>query len=78
MGALTVRRVDDELIRRLKIRAARKGVSAEAEHRAILEAVLGRPAPDDTLVEFFQRSPLRATDLEGVEERAVSNPLDIA
>ena len=40
MAQLTVRRLDAELVRRLKIRAARKGHSAEAEHRAILEAAL--------------------------------------
>ena len=36
MGQLTVRKLDDELIRRLKIRAALHGRSAEAEHREIL------------------------------------------
>lgn len=40
MGTLTVRKVDDELIRALKIRAAEHGRSAEAEHRLILEQAL--------------------------------------
>jgi plasmid stability protein len=40
MGQLTVRKVDDEIIRRLKIRAAEHGRSAEAEHREILTQVL--------------------------------------
>jgi plasmid stability protein len=40
MGQLTVRKVDDELIRRLKIRAAEHGRSAEAEHREILKQAL--------------------------------------
>jgi antitoxin FitA len=40
MGVLTVRKVDDELIRELKLRAARNGRSAEAEHRLILEQAL--------------------------------------
>jgi antitoxin FitA len=35
-----VRKVDDELIRALKIRAAEHGRSAEAEHRLILEQAL--------------------------------------
>jgi antitoxin FitA len=46
MGQLTVRRVDDEIIRRLKIRAAEHGRSAEAEHREILKQALlpgGKP-----------------------------------
>ncbi|HYZ27173.1 MAG TPA: hypothetical protein VE597_09720 [Geminicoccaceae bacterium] len=40
MGQLLVRNVDEELVRRLKERAAAKGLSAEAEHRAILEQAL--------------------------------------
>jgi antitoxin FitA len=40
MGRLTVRNVDDEIIRRLKLRAAEHGRSAEAEHREILKQVL--------------------------------------
>jgi antitoxin FitA len=40
MGRLTVRNVDDEVIRRLKLRAAEHGRSAEAEHREILKQVL--------------------------------------
>ena len=40
MGRLSVRNVDDELIRRLKRRAARHGRSAEAEHREILRQAL--------------------------------------
>ena len=40
MGVLTVRKLDDELIRALKLRAAQHGRSAEAEHRLILEQAL--------------------------------------
>ena len=40
MGQLIVRNVDDELIRALKVRAAQKRRSAEAEHREILREVL--------------------------------------
>ena len=39
-GNLHVRNLDDELIMRLKRRAARHGRSAEAEHREILRAAL--------------------------------------
>ncbi len=42
MGNLLVRNLDEELIRELKTRAGRKGVSAEAEHRQILEDALRR------------------------------------
>jgi plasmid stability protein len=39
-ASLLVRNLDDELIGRLKHRAARHGRSAEAEHREILRQVL--------------------------------------
>lgn len=45
MGQLLVRKVDDDLIRRLKERAARTGRSAEAEHRLILEQALRASKP---------------------------------
>ncbi len=52
MAQLIVRKLDEDLVRRLKIRAARNGRSAEAEHRAILAAALPAvPAkPDDRRV----------------------------
>lgn len=40
MATLLVRRLDEDLVRRLKARAFAHGRSAEAEHRAILEAAL--------------------------------------
>ena len=40
MGQLLVRGVEDDLIARLKARAAEKGSSVEAEHRDILRAAL--------------------------------------
>lgn len=43
-GTLTVRRLDEETIRRLKLRAARHNRSAEAEVREILrEALASEP-----------------------------------
>ena len=46
MAQLTVRKLDSDLVHRLKIRAAQNNRSAEAEHRAILEAAL-RPAGEE-------------------------------
>jgi hypothetical protein len=40
MATLLVRNLDDELVRLLKQRAKSHNTSAEAEHRAILEAAL--------------------------------------
>ncbi len=44
---LTVRNVDEAVVRRLKVRAARHGRSAEAEHREILKQVLASEPRDD-------------------------------
>jgi plasmid stability protein len=56
MATLIVRRVDDRLVQALKERAKRHRRSAEAEHRAILEASLGASAPATLdLLAFFRR-----------------------
>ncbi len=44
MASLSVRNLDDELVQRLKRRAARHGRSAEAEARDILSAALSGEA----------------------------------
>jgi plasmid stability protein len=51
MGSLIVRGLDDELVARLKARAAEHGRSAEAEHREILRQALvgGRASEFDKL-----------------------------
>jgi plasmid stability protein len=46
MATLTVRNLDDDVVRRLRVRAAGRGRSAEADHRDILRAAL---AGDDLL-----------------------------
>ena len=44
MAQLIVRNLDDDLVRRLKVRAAAHGRSAEEEHRQILRQALGPPS----------------------------------
>ena len=43
MAALTVRNIDDDLVRALKRRAVEEGVSAEELHRRILRRALKGP-----------------------------------
>ena len=43
MANLVVRNIDSDIVKALKARAGQRGVSAEAEHRRILEAALKRP-----------------------------------
>ncbi|TCZ61075.1 FitA-like ribbon-helix-helix domain-containing protein [Roseicella aquatilis] len=68
MATLTVRNLDDDLVRALRIRAAEHGRSAEAEHREILRQALtnGRqPSPRASaaqrLAEFRRRTAERGS-----------------
>jgi antitoxin FitA len=69
MATLTVRNLDDDLVRRLRIRAAEHGRSAEAEHREILRlALVGnsdqqaeRKLAADRLAEFRRRTAGRGS-----------------
>ena len=73
MATLTVRNLDDTLVRQLRVRAAEHGRSAEAEHREILRMALaggragGRQEDADRLAAFRQRTAgrggLSASDL---------------
>jgi plasmid stability protein len=62
MGQLIVRNVDDELIHALKIRAAQKRRSAEAEHREILREALGSPRRGRTLKDLLLDMPAVGED----------------
>jgi plasmid stability protein len=77
-GSLHVRNLDDALIAKLKMRAARHGRSAEAEHRAILRQALEaevEPSFDDLAADLRKLTASRrqtpAEDLarEGRDER---------
>lgn len=61
MASLIVRNLSDDLVRRLRLRAAMNDRSAEAEHRAILEAALA-PPKQRRLVELLEGSPLAELD----------------
>ncbi|PCK05998.1 MAG: DNA-binding protein [Alteromonadaceae bacterium] len=43
MANLVVRNIDEDVVKALKARAGQLGISAEAEHRRILEQALLRP-----------------------------------
>ena len=57
MAQLLVRNVRDDLVRALKLRAARHGRSAEAEHREILKQTLEPRRPGKTFKEFLLAMP---------------------
>jgi len=69
MSQLVVRNVDPEVVRALKLRAAARGRSAEAEHREILRQALAGPHSSLTLQEALLAMPDVGTDRELVPRR---------
>lgn len=61
MAQLVVRNLDDEVVQRLKVRAAASGRSAEEEHRQILQAALTGPKRR-SLAEVLAEMPNVGTD----------------
>ncbi|GMV20604.1 MAG: hypothetical protein AMXMBFR57_05530 [Acidimicrobiia bacterium] len=57
MPQLIVRNLEPRVVAALKVRAARHGRSAEAEHRAILEAALFGAAPAEDFKAFLRTMP---------------------
>ena len=69
MATLTVRNLEDDVVRALRIRAAEHGRSAEAEHREILRTALSaarqpspRAAAAERLAEFRRRTAGRGSE----------------
>ena len=59
---LIVRNIEDEVVRELKLRAARHGRSAEAEHRQILREALIPEQRKKPLKEFLLAMPPAGED----------------
>lgn len=58
MPQLVVRNLEEKVVRKLRLRAARDGVSMEEEHRRILrEALLGRNQQGKTFADFLLSIP---------------------
>jgi len=64
MAQLIVRNIDQELVRRLKLRAARHGRSMEAEHRDILRQALMASESGETLKDLLQAMPAVGDDAD--------------
>ncbi len=76
MATLLVRKLDDNLVDRLKRRAATHGRSVEAEHRAILEEALKpKGISGRELLEIMARAP--RVELELPADEAVE-PADFS
>lgn len=78
MSSITVRNLDPALKERLRVRAAERGHSMEAEVRRILEVSLttsGRPAGRNLYERIHARfAPLGGVDLEPPPREAVREP----
>lgn len=75
MANISVRKIDDETLSRLRIRAAKHGVSMEEEARRILRDAVS--APDDLgdlALQFF--GPNNGVDLQ-LPERTPHDPPDL-
>ena len=77
MANLIVRNIDEAIVKALKQRASQHGVSAEAEHRKILEQVLLQP-PKKSFAEVLAQIPNvgKDADFDRVEDDRVNNVFD--
>jgi plasmid stability protein len=71
MAQLIVRELEESVVRALKLRAAKKGVSAEAEHRTILREVLLRRSSRS-----FKEALLSMPDVGTDADFAIERDLD--
>ncbi len=74
MAQLLVRDIENDVVRELKLRAARHGRSAEEEHREILRATLRRPGPPASLKQLLLEIPAvgEDRDFERIDDRGRS------
>lgn len=76
MADLSVRRLDDETLSRLRMRAAKHGVSMEEEVRRILKEAVSAPERiGDLALRMF--GPEHGVDLR-LPERTPHEPMDLA
>lgn len=71
MPQLLVRDIESDVVRELKLRAARHGRSAEEEHREILRGALRPPGPPTSLKQLLLEIP------EVGEDRDFERPRDL-
>ena len=75
MAQLVVRNIDEAVVKALKLRAAARGVSAEAEHREILrEALLSRKRKGASFKRMLATMPEVGADEDFVFERDLDRP----
>lgn len=82
MASITIRNLDDEVKRRLRVRAAEHGRSMEEEAREILREVVGQEKPAHNLAAAIRArvAPLGGLELDLPEREPMREPpvLDLA
>jgi plasmid stability protein len=77
MAQLLVRDIEGEVVRELKVRAARHGHSAEEEHRRILRAALNRPEPPVSFKDLLLQMPEVGEDRDFERSRGPTRPVEL-
>ena len=75
MAQLIVRNIEEEVVEALKLRAARHGRSAEAEHRELLRETLLR-RPSTSLKAHLLAMPEVGADADFEPSRAAARQID--
>ena len=76
MAQLIVRNIEEEVVEALKLRAARHGRSAEAEHRELLRAALLR-RPAVSLKDHLLAMPVAGEDSDFEAERSAARRVEL-
>ncbi len=77
MAQLIVRNINEELVRLLKIRAAQRGRSAEAEHRDILREALQPQNKDQSIKALLLEMPDVGEDSDFARSRDVAREVEL-
>lgn len=81
MAQLIVRKLEDRLVKRLKLRAAEHGVSMEEEHRRLLRQALEpakKPKPRMSLLDYLGTMPNVGEDRDfNVPRRGKMREIDL-
>jgi antitoxin FitA len=77
MPQLLVRDIESDVVRELKLRAARHGRSAEEEHREILRGALRHPGPPTSLKELLLQIPEVGEDRDFERRRDLGRSVEL-
>ena len=78
MAQLIVRKLEDKVVRKLKERAAKYGVSMEEEHRRILrDTLLKKPKPKMSFLDFLCTAPDFGDDADDYRKKTKWRKIDL-